>query len=148
MISPNIEYIVVMATAKEISDILPDDYTQLIGKLTSDNDIDQNLAEVKELLPATPVVEVVRYISGLGAEPPQHTVDQAEAWIKEQISWQDRALTAQSRIQKKKPYTQSEAIKGDVPDWVGQKWASRLLFVWADVLRDAVLQAEEYEETI
>lgn len=138
----------VMATPQQISDMLPDDYTQLIGNLTGDNDIDHDLAEVKELLPATSVVEVVRYVSGLGVEPPQHTIDQAEAWIKEQISWQDRASMAQSRLQKKKPFTQDEAIKGNVPGWMGQKWASRLLFVWADGLRDAVLQAEEYEETI
>lgn len=135
-------------TAKSVASQLPEDTRSLIARIATDEDIDRKLPEVQAILPAKPVVDVVLADAGLAEEPPAWVLDQADSWIKEQINWQNRAMVAQSTLEKKFPFTREQALSGDIPMWMGQKWAVKLLYSWSSELRDAVLQAETYLQTI
>lgn len=135
-------------TAKSVASQLPEDTRSLITRIATDEDIDRKLPEVQAILPAKPVVDVVLADAGLAEEPPAWVLDQADSWIKEQINWQNRAMVAQSTLEKKFPFTREQALSGDIPMWMGQKWAVKLLYSWSSELRDAVLQAETYLQTI
>jgi hypothetical protein len=75
-------------------------------------------------------------------------LDQAKAWIDEQLLWQDRASAVQQKLSAKFPFTEVEASKGEIPSWMHAPWAPTLLFQWSEALRDAVLQAEKYVEEV
>lgn len=127
---------------------LPQDIVDLVGRISGDRDIDMDLREVKDMLPASPVVATIKYFLGLASEPQQSELDQADAWIDEQVDWQDRSVAVQNKLDDKFPFTREQAIKGEVPQWMSLPWASKLLFQWAESLQDAVLQAEEYVENL
>jgi len=128
---------------------LPEEIVDLVGRFIGDSDIDTDLEEVKVLMPASPVVSAIARHLGISAQDPSgHVLDQAEAWIKEQSSWQDRASAIKQKLSEKFPFTEVEAQKGEIPSWMHTQWAPTLLFEWSDVLKDAVLQAEEYLEEV
>ena len=128
---------------------MPEDYVDLIGRFIGDSDIDINELEVKELMPASPVVAVIANYLGIDTEDvPAGELDQAKAWLDEQASWQDRATEVQRKLAEKAPFGEEQAKKAEIPSWMNAKWAPMLLFQWSDGLRDAVLQAEEYVQEV
>lgn len=135
-------------TIQSIIKMMPEDVVELVGRILGDSDIDQSLDDVKMMLPASPVIETINGYIGLTKDVPQHQLDQAEAWITEQVKWQDRAMAAQKVFTEKQPFSETQADKGEIPQWMGAPWAEKLLFIWADGLRDAVINAEEYAKTL
>lgn len=128
---------------------IPEDFIDLVGRFIGDSDINTDLEEVKELMPGSPVVMLIANHLGINTDPvPDNQLDQAKAWLDEQASWQDRSLAVQKKLQEKAPFGENQALKGEIPMWMNAKWAPMLLFQWADGLRDAVLQAEEYVEEV
>jgi hypothetical protein len=125
-------------------DRIPPDITELVGRFIGDNNTD--LQEVQDLMPASPVVSVIGNHLGISPQPSENEVDQAKAWIDEQIGWQDRAMEVQRKLAEKKPFGEEQALKGEIPLWMNEKWAQLLLFQWSEGLRNAVLEAEQYME--
>ena len=68
-------------------DRIPADITDLVGRFIGDSDIDTDLREVQDLMPASPVVSVIGNYLGISPQPSDNEVDQAKAWIDEQIGW-------------------------------------------------------------
>jgi hypothetical protein len=136
-------------TPQELISRIPEDFVDLVGRFIGDSDINTDLEEVKELMPASPVVSLIANQLGINTEPLQtNELDQAKAWLDEQASWQDRSVAVQKKLAEKAPFGEQEALKGEIPLWMNAKWAPMLLFQWSDGLRDAVLQAEEYVEEV
>lgn len=128
---------------------MPEDYVDLIGRFIGDSDIDIDDSEVKELMPASPVVAVIANYLGINTEEVSvNELDQAKAWLDEQASWQDRATAVQKILAQKAPFGEEQAKNAEIPLWMNAKWAPMLLFQWSDGLRDAVLQAEEYVQEV
>jgi hypothetical protein len=128
---------------------MPEDYVDLIGRFIGDSDIDVDDSEVKELMPASPVVAIIANYLGIDTEEVSTSeLDQAKSWLDEQASWQDRAVAVQRKLAEKAPFGEEQAKNAEIPLWMNAKWAPKLLFPWADGLRDAVLQAEEYVEEV
>ena len=127
-------------------DRIPPDITDLVGRFIGDSDIDMDLREVQDLMPASPVVSVIGYSLGISPQPSDNEVDQAKAWIDEQIGWQDRSVEVQRKLAEINPFREEQALKGEVPLWMNKKWAQLLLFQWSEGLRNAVLEAEQYME--
>lgn len=128
---------------------MPEDYVDLIGRFIGDSDIDIDDSEVKELMPASPVVAVIANYLGINTEEVSvNELDQAKAWLDEQASWQDRATAVQKILAQKAPFGEEQAKNAEIPLWMDAKWAPMLLFQWSDGLRDAVLQAEEYVQEV
>ena len=128
---------------------MPEDYVDLIGRFIGDSDIDIDDSEVKELMPASPVVAVIANYLGINTEEVSvNELDQAKAWLDEQASWQDRAIAVQKILAQKAPFGEEQAKNAEIPLWMNAKWAPMLLFQWSDGLRDAVLQAEEYVQEV
>lgn len=136
-------------TPQELISRIPEDFIDLIGRFIGDSDINTELEEVKELMPASPVVALIANQLGINTETlATNELDQAKAWLDEQASWQDRSVAVQRKLAEKSPFGEQEALKGEIPMWMNAKWAPMLLFQWSDGLRDAVLQAEEYVEEV
>ena len=136
-------------TPQDLIGRIPEDFVDIVGRFIGDSDINTELQEVKELMPASPVVALIANHLGINTEPlPTSELDQAKAWLDEQISWQDRSVAVQKKLAEKAPFGEEQAIKGEIPMWMNAKWAPMLLFQWSDGLRDAVLQAEEYVEEV
>ena len=136
-------------TPQELISRIPEDFVDLVGRFIGDSDINTDLEEVKELMPASPVVSLIANQLGINTDPlATNELDQAKAWLDEQASWQDRSVAVQKKLAEKAPFGEQEALKGEIPLWMNAKWAPMLLFQWSDGLRDAVLQAEEYVEEV
>lgn len=127
---------------------MPEDVVELIARILGDKDVDSNDKDVKMLLPASPVVDVILGYIGVASPPKQNDLDQAQAWIEEQYSWQDRAETVRGKLQELQPFSEEQAVKGEIPLWMNAPWAQKLLFSWSDGLRDAVIDAEEYVDNL
>lgn len=137
-----------MATTQSIIKSMPEDVVELIARVLGDGDVDSNDKEVKMLLPASPVVDVILGYIGVGSPPKQSDLDQAQAWIEEQYSWQDRAEAVKGKLQELQPFSEEQALKGEIPLWMNAPWAQKLLFSWSDGLRDAVIDAEDYVDKL
>ena len=137
-----------MATTQSIIKSMPEDVVELIARVLGDGDVDSNDKEVKMLLPASPVVDVILGYIGVGSPPKQSDLDQAQAWIEEQYSWQDRANAVKDKLQEMQPFGEEQAVKGEIPLWMNAPWAQKLLFSWSDGLRDAVIDAEDYVDKL
>lgn len=136
-------------TPQDLIGRIPEDFVDIVGRFIGDSDINTELQEVKELMPASPVVALIANHLGINTEPLLTSeLDQAKAWLDEQIRWQDRSVAVQKKLAEKAPFGEEQAIKGEIPMWMNAKWAPMLLFQWSDGLRDAVLQAEEYVEEV
>ena len=136
-------------TPKELVARMPEDFVELIGRFIADPDINTEHLDVQELMPSQPCVALIANHLGLEKEPlGTDELDQAKAWLDEQTSWQDRSVAVQQKLAEKAPFSEQEALKGEIPLWMNAKWAPILLFQWSDGLRDAVLQAEEYVEEV
>ena len=137
-----------MATTQSIIKSMPEDVVELIARVLGDGDVDSNDKDVKMLLPASPVVDVILVYIGVGSPPNQNDLDQAQAWIEEQYSWQDRAEAVKGKLQELQPFGEEQAVKGEIPLWMNAPWAQKLLFSWSDGLRDAVIDAEDYVDKL
>lgn len=123
---------------------LPEEIIALVLAVTSDITINRENQEVNELLPHPAVVRAVMADAGLVPASPPQDLDQADAWMQEQLTWQDRAMLVQAQLQEQFPFTKDEAIKGELPEWATEPWATRLLYQWANGLQEAVLEAETF----
>jgi hypothetical protein len=55
-------------------------------------------------------------------------------------------VEVQRKLAEIMPFGEEQALKGEVPLWMNEKWAQLLLFQWSEGLRNAVLEAEQYVE--
>ena len=131
-------------TDKIIATQPPEEIIALIVAVGSDITINRENREVAELLPHPAVVRAVMADAGLVPASTPQDLDQADAWIKEQTSWQDRAMLVQAQLQEQFPFTKEQALEGNLPAWAVEPWATRLLYQWADGLQEAVLEAETF----
>ena len=136
-------------TLKELIARMPEDFVELVGRFIADPDINTEHLDVQELMPSQPCVALIANHLGLEKDPiGTDGLDQAKAWLDEQSSWQDRSYAVQRELAMKYPFTEEQALKGEIPMWMNAKWAPKLLFEWSEGLRDAVVEAEEYVEEI
>ena len=136
-------------TTTELIARMPEDFVELIGRFIADPDINTEHLDVQELMPSQPCVALIANHLGLDKDPiGTDELDQAEAWLDEQSSWQDRSYEVQRKLAAKYPFAEEQALKGEIPMWMNAKWAPKLLFQWSEGLRDAVLEAEEYVEEV
>lgn len=131
-------------TDKIIATQLPEEIIALILAVGSDTSINREDREVAELLPHPAVVRAVMADAGLVPASASQDLDQAEAWIKEQTTWQDRAMLVQAQLQERHPFTKEQALDGKLPVWAVEPWATRLLYQWSNGLQEAVLEAETF----
>ena len=131
-------------TDKIIASQIPEEIVALIIAVGSDITINKENPEIAELLPHPAVSRAVMADAGLLPASESHQLDQADSWIKEQAGWQDRAMKVQSQLQEKFPFSKDAALKGELPEWAIEPWATRLLYQWADGLQEAVLEAETF----
>lgn len=131
-------------TDNAIASRLPEEVIALIVAIGTDININRENQEAAEMLPHSTVVRAVMADAGLlPASEPQDLIS-ADAWIKEQITWQDRAMLVQAQLQEQFPFTKEQAVNGEIPEWSTEPWATKLLYQWANGLQEAVLQAETF----
>jgi hypothetical protein len=133
-------------TDQTISARVPEEIIALIIAIGTDPDLSEDDPEIAALLPAPEVVAAVLAANGHLSESPVQDLDQAEAWLREQAGWQDRAMKAEAELQRRFPFGKEQALNRQVPSWMGEPWASKLLYQWAESLKDAVLGAEAFLE--
>ena len=136
-------------SAQELIARIPEEIVEIVGRFIVDTDINTEHLDVQELMPSQPCVNLIANHLGLEKEPlGTAELDQAKAWLDEQASWQDRSYVVQKQLSAKYPFTEEQALKGEIPMWMNAKWAPKLLFEWSEGLREAVVEAEEYVEEV
>jgi len=131
-------------TDKIIASQIPEEITALVLAINGDLSINKTDPDIKQLLPSIEVCQAIVADAGLEKASSSQALDQADAWLKEQRTWQDRAMKAQAMLQEKFPFSKQSALKGELPDWALEPWATKLLYQWADGLQNSVLEAETY----
>lgn len=150
-ICTQIGYVIGVAelTTQELVSRIPDEIVEIVGRFLVDTDINIEHIDVQELMPSEPCVDLIASHLGLSEESlGTAELDQAKAWIDEQASWQDRSYAIQKKLAEKYPFTEENALKGEIPMWMNAKWAPKLLFEWSQGLREAVTEGEEYLKEI
>jgi hypothetical protein len=130
-----------------ISEKLPEDIVHFINGVHSVKLAPKEMKEVQCLLPAEPVCQAVLYEKFGGTAPTPAVIQAAEEWIRNQHVIQTEAILVQNQLELAEPYTREQAIKGEVPKWMGTQWATELLYLWADGLQRSVTAAQNYLET-
>jgi hypothetical protein len=132
-------------TDKTIAAQVPEEIIALILNLGTAGlyDLDED-DEIAALMPSVEVVQAVLAANGQKEPSPLASLDQAQAWLEEQKQWQDRAMKAEATLQEKFPFQKEQALKGEIPAWMAERWASKLIYKWSDGLKDAVENAESY----
>lgn len=132
-------------TDETIAKQVPEEVIALILNLGTAGlaDIDED-DDIADLMPSAEVVQAVLAANGQGQPTPLAKLDQAQAWIDEQAILQNRAMKAESTLQEKFPFQKEQALKGEIPLWMTERWASKLLYKWGDGLREAVESAEKF----
>ncbi|MBM4074568.1 MAG: hypothetical protein FJ267_02840 [Planctomycetes bacterium] len=131
-------------TDQIIASQIPEEIVALIIAINSDPTINKSDPDIREMLPSTEVCMAVVADAGLESASPSQVLDQADAWMREQRTWQDRAMKVQASLQERFPFSKESAVKGELPEWSLEPWATKLLFQWADGLQNSVLEAETY----
>jgi hypothetical protein len=131
-------------TDKSVASQLPEEIIAFVLAVGSDRKINTNDPEIRELLPSAEVIRAVLADAGLAPASQTSDLDQAQAWVEEQRSWQDRAVKVQKELQEKFPFTKEAAMKGEIPSWATEPWATRLLYQWSAGLQESVLEAETF----
>lgn len=132
-------------TDETIAKQVPEEVIALILNLGTAGlyDLDED-DDIAALMPSVEVVQAVLAANGQKEPSPVESLDQAQAWIDEQAIWQNRAMKAEATLQEKFPFQKEQALKGEIPEWMAETWASKLLYKWGDGLRDAVNDAEKF----
>ena len=131
-------------TDSTIAQQLPEEIIAFILTVARDKTIDRRDPEIAELMPSEEIVQAVLADAGLASASTSASLDQADAWIKDQRQWQDRAVLVQAQLQEQFPFTKESAMKGDIPKWALEPWSTKLLYQWSQGLQEAVLEAETY----
>lgn len=129
-------------TDKIIASRVPEEIAGLVLALGTAATVDDD--EVAYLLPSREVINAILAAEGKAQPSSTASLDQAQAWIDEQAVWQNRAMKVEEELQKQFPFTRERAAKGEIPRWVTEDWAPKLIYKWSDGLRNAVLDAEDY----
>lgn len=134
---------------KSIAGSLPDEIVALImavaGKKKDPSiKTDITTEEIANLLPSKEVVNAVLAANGERNASPTNELDQARAWIKNQRELQTKAMMLEKQLQEFAPFGKEQAVKGEIPEWVTESWATRLIHKWSAGLSDAVEDAEAY----
>lgn len=129
---------------KALNGLVPEEIRQLITAVYQDNDIDPKEDGVQDYLPPQYVVDIVLAVAGLGEDPPVSKLDQASAWIREQVEWQTRAMKVMGALNEYDPMSVEEAVKGNFPQWFREGFAPKLNYLWSEGLEKSVLQAETW----
>jgi len=139
----------------EIADKLPAEIQQMILASFAKQDfsrrtsVDINDPDIAVVMPSREVVNAVLYAYGVNDNAPSVSdLDQAEMWMKEQAEWQDFAAKINARLQRDYPLDRKAALKGEFPLWMFEGWATILLLEWSDGLKDAVMAAQEYLDSV
>ena len=124
-----------------ISSQIPDDIVSLIRNMSDSNLTD---ADLEKILPDFHVrVAVVDEGKGIPVSP--DTQEKAQAWIRQQLGFQQRASEAWALLQREQPLTKDAIAKGgELPAWFGSAWTAGIMFDWAVNLHIAVADAEQY----
>lgn len=132
-------------TDETITKQVPEEVIALILNLgTAALDDIKDDDDIADLMPSAEVVQAVLAANGKGQPSPLANLDQAQAWIDEQAIWQNRAMKAEAELQKNFPFQKEQALKGEIPLWMSQRWASKLLYKWGNGLSGAVEEAEAF----
>jgi hypothetical protein len=131
-----------------ISQKLPQDIVEFIKAAYTADLSPGEMKDVKQYLPAEAVCQAVLYESNGGTAPTPEQIQAADEWIRKQHVTQTKAILVQSKLETTEPYTREQAMKGEVPKWMGTAWSSALLYSWADGLQQSVAAAEKYLEEL
>lgn len=131
-------------TDETIAAKLPDDIIALVISVGTDPSLGTTDPELARVLPSPEVSAAVLAANGHREKSSIQDLDQAQAWLDDQALWQTRATKVEAELQRRFPYLKEQALKGEVPEWMTEPWAVRLIYKWADGLADAVERAEEF----
>lgn len=123
---------------------LPEEIVALVLSIGTDPDYDTTDPEIAAVLPSPEVIAAVLAANGHRAASPVQDIDQALAWMDEQALWQTRATKVEAELQRRFPFQKDQALKGEIPAWMAEPWAVRLIYKWSDDLADAVESAEQF----
>lgn len=127
---------------------LPQEIVALVVSLVGPKDdsvfTDVGEKELVAMMPSKEVVNAILASQGLRQASPIQDLDQAMAWINEQTRIQNRAMEVEQQLQELEPYGKNEALKSEIPGWMTESWATKLLYKWSDGLSDAIADAEVY----
>ena len=123
---------------------VPEEIIALILAIGTDSNFDADQDEIAILLPAPEVVAAVLAANGHLSESEVQDLDQAQAWLTEQKQWQDRAMKVEAELQRRFPFKREQAMNKQIPDWMVQPWAVKLLYKWSSGLYEAVQSGEAY----
>lgn len=123
---------------------LPEEIIALVLSIGTDPDYDTNDPEIAAVLPSPEVIAAVLAANGHRPASPVQDIDQALAWMDEQALWQTRATKVEAELQRRFPFQKDQALKGEIPAWMTEPWAVRLIYKWSDDLADAVESAEQF----
>jgi hypothetical protein len=129
---------------KALNGLIPEEIRQLITAVYEDNTIDPKEEGVQDYLPPQYVIDIVLAVAGLGEDQPASKLDQASAWIREQVEWQTRAMKVMGALNEHDPMSVEEAVKGNFPEWFREKFAPKLNYLWSEGLEKSVLEAETW----
>lgn len=124
-----------------ISDLIPEDITNMILAVFAENIKDP---EMDEILPPKFVRRAIMADKGITGPIGEAELELARDWCRQQADAQERAMKVSHELGKVEPLTQEMAMKGELPRWAVEKWAVTLLLDWSPNLADAVVSAEEY----
>ena len=129
---------------KALNGLIPEEIRQLVTAVYQDGDIDEKEEGVQDYLPPQYVNDIILAVAGLGEDPTVSTLDQASAWIREQVEWQTRAMKAMGALNEHDPMSAEEAVKGNFPTWFREQFAPKLNYMWSANLEKTVLEAETW----
>lgn len=129
---------------KALNGLIPEEIRQLVTAVYQDGDIDPKEEGVQDYLPPQYVNDIILAVAGLGEDPTTSKLDQASAWIQEQIQWQTRAMKTMGALNEHDPMSAEEAVKGNFPTWFREDFAPKLNYMWAEGLQKTVLEAETW----
>lgn len=129
---------------KALNGLIPEEIRQLIVTVYQDKNIDEKEEGVQDYLPPKYVVDIVPAVAGLGEDQPVSKLDQASAWIREQVEWQTRAMKVMGALNEHDQMSIEEATKGNFPEWFRESFSPKLNYLWSEGLEKSVLEAETW----
>lgn len=134
---------------KSVAASLPDEIVALVMAVAGrKNDpsikTDITTEEIANLLPSKQVVNAVLAANGQREPSNVADLDQAMAWVKNQRELQSKAMLLEKQLQDFAPFGKEQAVNGEIPEWVTESWATRLIHKWSTGLGDAIADAEAY----
>ena len=134
---------------KSVAASLPDEVVALVMAVAgkkNDPSIKTDITtdEIANLLPSKQVVNAILAANEQREPSSTADLDQAMAWVKNQRELQVKAMILEKQLQDFMPFGKEQAMKGEIPEWVTESWATRIIHKWSAGLGDAISDAEAY----